>query len=430
MHISSLSKPVVLVTASLILTLGAGAFVAFGRQEQPGSGTPTPWIRITVAEQIARLEVFTEPVGVKLPGKSTFSPAKNAMEIPEGAEIKTGPAGRAQIVFPGGTVTRIDHDSVIKVETFEPEPQNIIIKILRGKIWSRIKKLIGSESYQSVGEGMIATVRGTSYGHGILGGGTNRGHVLAGTVQLECLDKTREATLGANMRREVNCAKNTGFAPEELQSVDMNDEWVRFNIEQDKQLDTRFGEETYDDYPTPTPSPSPTGTVQGTSTGNSTAITRTPQSGQSGSAPSATPVPASITMTSIPVAATATQTPVRAPSAPTAPTATSIPPKTVPNPPVLRGASYDPGLIGGLLNGVLQYATVTITGANMTGGTVSMTDAGSPSYREQTDSRIVAVFPNVKCGGHTVTVTTQGGSATTGVTIDPPLCLQLNILGR
>lgn len=401
-----------IVTGVLTLVIGSGLLFGARNIIKPDVKGVKTAATATPKPQVAILEIFSQPVGVKLPGQTKFSTAKEKMIIPQGTIIKTGDEGRAQIVFPGGTVTRIDHESMIRVKQFEPDPQNIFIEILEGRIWNRIKKLFGNESFQSSGGTMIATVRGTSYGHGLLDGDYNRGSVLKGIVQLECFDKSNIATLSANMKGEVNCTMGSGFEEEDVSEIDKSDEWVQFNADQDKKLDERFGKDTYEEddevlgtsisstpIPTikhgyPTYTPKPTNSNGGNNNPNPT-NTNAPAATHTSAPPTYTPEPPKPTDTPIPV------------------------------PVVIKGVSAG-GIVEQLIGaGILQSAVITVDGDNLDGASISMSDAENPQIRSQSVNQIVTLFTNVKCGGHTVTVSKNGATATGSVNIQPLICISL-----
>ncbi len=422
------SKPLLFtVTGFLVLTIGSGVLYglqSFNRQDVKDKATS---LSPTISKLVARLEIFSEPVGVSLPGQKGFVAAEENMIIPEGTIIKTGAEGRAQIVFPGGTVTRVDFDSIVRVKQFDPQPQNIFIEILQGRIWSRIKKLFGNESYQSSGGTMVASVRGTSYGHGLLPNEVNRGSVLKGTVEMKCVNGSNEATLSENMLAEVNCITGKGFTEDEVYRINMEDEWVQFNREQDEVLDERFGEKTYDEdnvlgvtsdsETVPTVTLNPTLGLRGTNTPRPTSSPR-PTPTVKGRTP--TPVPTTVTSSG------ATNTPVQANT--TAPTFTPTPTPTTSVPaPFIEVVNYDPGLLGSIAGGIIQSATIDILGGNFENAQVAMSGSSLTGIRENTPNKIRAVFSSVTCGSHTVSVTTPGGSVTGKIDINPPVCLRLGL---
>lgn len=406
-----------------ILALTVGSAVLYGVQSFNAGKSikeTVPSLSPTTHTLVARLEIFADPVEVRLPGKNDYDSAKENMIIPEGAIIRTGESGRAQIVFPEGTVTRVDFDSIIRLKNFDPKPQNIYIEILQGRIWSRIKKLFGNETYQSSGGTMVASVRGTSYGHGLLPNDVNRGSVLKGTVEMECIDGSNEATLYENMLAEVNCTTGKGFA-EEVNQINTEDEWVQFNMEQDDVLDDRFGEETYgeddvlgltsDSEPGPSVTLNPTG-LRGTNTPRPTSSPRPTPSVKSRTP---TPVPTSVASTG------ATNTPVQKSSTPT------LTPTPIQRPPSIIRATESPSLISGLFG----YSAVLVAGTNFQNGTLTVQAdqrTFSPDgYFEKTDTVLSAKFKDVPCGTVIVTVTTPGGSVSQSVEV-VELCLQIPLL--
>lgn len=420
--ISMLKKKPLFLAATTITLLAlvlAGVFVAGQSSSKkeiklPAIPSATPKLATAI------LEIFVQPVAVKLPGKKEFSPAKDKMLIPVGTQIKTGKEGRAQIVFPGGTVTRVDTESVIHLKEFDPEKYNIFIEILDGRIWSRVKKLFGRETFRTSGGTMIATVRGTSYGHGILPGDYNRGTVLEGLVDIECIKGDNAVQLAENMKADMNCAQDIGFEPVSINDADFIDEWILFNIEEDKKLDDRFGPETYGD-------------VLGASTKISPTITQKPGN------PTYTPKPESNNYNSTGPSYTPKPDDTKAPQSQSIPTATYTPepPRATdtpipPPPPAIKRAFEDSDLISKLLGRLSGGTVITVEGENLSTSNSMGIDKGSfAGFHEVTDTRVTGKFSGVTCGNRTVTITTQGGSTSTGVGISSLLCLPLigGILG-
>lgn len=423
-------KPFLLGGFTLALILALVSFTAYKMSSNQAnqvkglstSITPTP-INSKLA---ARLEIYEGTVAVKLPSEQTYKKAKSKMIIPEGSFIKTGSTGRAQIIFPGGTATRLDFNTEIQLKQFSPEPQNILVDIIQGRIWSRIKKLFGNESYRSSSPTMIATVRGTSYGHGVLAGDFNRGLVLKGSVELKCTSSEDALLLEENQKTDASCSQKTGFEAQPLGEIDQIDEWISFNEKQDTLLEERFGDVYFD------------GDVLGA------AISVTPTPGN----PSATPNPAT-TITKPTITSKATYTPKPQISAkkesssqssepnrpaihsPTytpnpiltfTPTPTLSPTTTPEAKPIIKVARETTEFLGQLTS--LGRTTIVIEGENLQNASIDFSGTTKESITSQSANRIEAKFYNVSCGVHTVTVTNTAGSASQEVRIQALICLQ------
>ncbi len=197
--------------------------------------------------ETAKLKIITLPVQVKLPDTSSFIDASDGMDIPLGTTIKTGKT-RAGIVYPSGTTTRLDHDTTIILKEFDLGPQQITVEILNGRIWSRVKKLMGNESYETEVQGVTATVRGTAYEHSATEG-VSLTRVVEGLVEVTCNDASIQTKIAASQKGTTDCTlpqEQTVVQP--LSTQDAEDEWIQFNA-------------TIDNLPVVTPSVNPQKTV-------------------------------------------------------------------------------------------------------------------------------------------------------------------------
>lgn len=179
--------------------------------------------------ETAKLKIITLPVQVKLPDTASFIDASDGMDIPLGTTIKTGRTGRAGIVYPSGTTTHLDHDTTIILKKFDLGPQKITVEILNGRIWSRVKKLMGNESYETEVQGVTATVRGTAYEHSATEGGSLT-RVVEGLVEVTCNNSRVQTEVAASQKGTTDCTltqEQTVVQP--LSTQDAEDEWIQFN---------------------------------------------------------------------------------------------------------------------------------------------------------------------------------------------------------
>ena len=121
------------IGAMVILPVAMGFVWAFSTHNptQTTTKTSSATVSPTKKPEVPTLEIFEAPVQVKLPKASSFVAAKNKQQVPEGTQIQTGETGRAQVVFPAGTVTRIDNNGLIKIAKATDGPENIMITILK-----------------------------------------------------------------------------------------------------------------------------------------------------------------------------------------------------------------------------------------------------------------------------------------------------------
>ncbi len=273
----------VLAGVVVLLLIGGGGIYLFSMNRAEELESPT-----------AVIEVFAAPVFVQENKKEKIE-VKAKREVVEGASVSTGKTGRAQIIYPNKSVTRIDFNSVITIGTLTESPSTIEVDLFKGRIWSRVAKLLGREVYQTKSPTVVATVRGTSYGHGILADGRNKVSSTKNTVEARCFNNIQEALVETGLKFFLDC-ESEDSETEPLDATD-EDEWFKFNEKQDEILDRRFGEKTYDDQrksvtlsptraptrlpvrasatPTPTPTPAATDAPDPTAT-HTPAPTATP----------------------------------------------------------------------------------------------------------------------------------------------------------
>ncbi len=290
----SITKPkiplfvVLVVVIAIFLFFGRSLFIAKTSQKNISSEVleePTDII----------LEIFSPPVFVLEPGASDFSQGSQGQKIPVSTIVKTSDGGRAQIVFPNGTVTRIGENSEITLSDFSNSPFQTRISVEKGRIWSRIVKLLGGASFETQSGSVVASIRGTSYGHELLANGFDQLIVTKNKMLGECINKTQSNEVQSSQKAIFNCQADSKPIISALTLQDTSDEWFIFNNEQDKILNERFGKDRYDHesqliLATPTPTNTPTPTPTSTPTPTPTA--------QPSPTPSPTPQP-TITITSI-----------------------------------------------------------------------------------------------------------------------------------
>jgi hypothetical protein len=184
--------------------------------------------------ETAKLKIITLPVQVKLPDASEFIDASDGMDIPLGTTVKTGKTGRAGIVYPSGTTTRLDHDTTILLKEFDVAPQQITVEILNGRVWSRVKKLMGNESYETEVQGVTATVRGTAYEHSATEEAILT-RVIEGQVDVSCNDANVQMEVTASQKALTDCTlPEDQIKVQPLTIQDAEDEWIQFNATIDK----------------------------------------------------------------------------------------------------------------------------------------------------------------------------------------------------
>ena len=92
-----------------------------------------------------KLEILSSGVFLESAKDTKWINATDGQEIVTGTVIKTNNEGRAQIVYPSGTVTRLDNNSQITLKEYVAFPQQVDILVEAGTIWSRVAKLLGEK---------------------------------------------------------------------------------------------------------------------------------------------------------------------------------------------------------------------------------------------------------------------------------------------
>lgn len=192
-----------------------------------------------------RLEISSEGVLTKAPNDTSFKVGKEGDEIVLGSIIKTDGTGRAEVIFPNGTSTRIDKSSEITLKEYTEAPFNVGIKVGAGRIWSRVAKLLGSESYETESATLTASVRGTSYGHEVSTSGQDLMIITKGTIKSDCVNGNQSSLIEHDQWGAFNCKKEAPKMGAINDSV--KDDWFNHNEDEDKKVEEIFGKETFSD---------------------------------------------------------------------------------------------------------------------------------------------------------------------------------------
>jgi len=262
-------KPLAFILGLAVLVLAVIVFLFFkpqSKKEVISTSNPEQTLPAT-----AILEIFEGEPEVKLPGEE-FKIAIAGMEVTTGTAVKTNENSRAQILYANKSVTRLDYNTEITLQDLENEEFQAEVKLEKGRIWSRIAKLFGKETYESQSDKLVATIRGTSYGHEILTTGEDRLIVTKSKALGKCLNNTQKAEVISGNKAIFSCLEGKKITPVLITLQDKKDKWYIFNNEEDKKLDEKFGKEVYDDEPVlgTTATSTPKATVKPTVTPSST----------------------------------------------------------------------------------------------------------------------------------------------------------------
>lgn len=227
--------------------------------------TPTPTPKPALSSQ-TKLEIF-EGDDVTINGVAVGDDDNDDDDediiVPVGAVVTTGGDTRAQLVYPNGSVTRLDYNTSVTVTSEPGDESEGSIFIDVGRTWERIRKLIGTnDPFHSDSTNTVATVRGTSYWHGVEmdenGQPVDKIVSIEGEVGLNC-KKTHEngqpiksGTVEKNHKAALNCLipqdEEFVFEIEDLSKDDVA--WIMFNIGKDEELSRKNPAVKYfDDLP-------------------------------------------------------------------------------------------------------------------------------------------------------------------------------------
>ncbi len=245
------------VIAVLVITGTIGAILI--SKKTPTTENQAVLSDTSIIENLPVLQIFSGNIEIKKQEDSGFSSGANGQKIPVGTVIRTDGEGRGELLYPNHSVTRIDFNSQMTLKEFSENPSTTNVLLEVGRIWSRVAKLLGkNDSSTTETTTLVASVRGTSYGLGILSDGSNKISVGKSTVHVECSKDTFNTDVTVNKKLTTKCSNSLQTL--NWDNSDKGDEWFNWNLDQDKKLNDEFGGDTYDDEPSPTPTPKPTAT--------------------------------------------------------------------------------------------------------------------------------------------------------------------------
>lgn len=209
-------------------------------------------------QQPAIIEVKSPGVFVMGSQDTDWKDAFDGESLHQGDSVKTNETGSAQVVFPDESTTALSQDSEITITAFESGTNKVKITLLAGKIWSRVTKVFGKETFETESENLVASVRGTSYGHAITKDGRDIVVVSESVVNCKCkVNKVWDRDINAEYQADYDC--KTGRAPRisRLTRLQKLDKWYLENQDATASLTPTF-KPIYTVKPTVKPTLSPT----------------------------------------------------------------------------------------------------------------------------------------------------------------------------
>ncbi len=241
------------------------------RIPSPSPVIPTPTV-VEIKDYVAVVEMIESQKGSRVVITDTRTNSTTELnqingkaQVRKDATVETVGAARAEIQYSNGSVTRLDHNTKVTMMYKGTTAFNVSVNLNIGRIWSRIKKLTGSEEgecgsskdcYNSITNTMTATVRGTSYGHeleeqeidGTLTTVDNI-YTIEGNVWGLCnsygpndtsiVNNQKPQVIGKSKRAMFKCdiSKQTVELGDMTSVPNSDTEWISLNMLRDKQLE-------------------------------------------------------------------------------------------------------------------------------------------------------------------------------------------------
>jgi len=218
---------------------------------------------------LSLLTKINSQVSIKNYGAPEFENLVNEnIKISTGSTVKTSETGRAVLESDSKTITVVDRNSEIVVDTQENNKTKIELE--SGNLWSRIKKVLGKGEYYEVQTtNAVATVRGTSFGVYYENGKTTI-VVVEGQVALKIINPETGEQIGsekiieAGQKATVVTGQDFWIGP--ISDNDKETEWYKFNnpvVESTEPTVTVSPSSLITLAPRPTYTPTPTSLNQG-----------------------------------------------------------------------------------------------------------------------------------------------------------------------
>ena len=187
------------------------------------------------AEVVATIEILSDAglVSALAPDSKNWIEVYNGQKIPAGTKIMTDNIARAQLVFPNGTITRLDKNTEVELTSLQQAPSKIKVSLNLGRIWSRVTKILGKEElYQTETDTVVATVRGTSYGHELRG---KKSIIMVAESNVDASCQKIKQAIRVKEGYKVDLTCNLDIEPKivKINELDKKTEWYIFNQEQD-----------------------------------------------------------------------------------------------------------------------------------------------------------------------------------------------------
>lgn len=111
------------------------------------------------------LDIEAPGVTVLKKGSPKFTKGKANQRLKTGDTVQTDATGYAQINFPDGSITRLDHDTVFTIDKLSTATGTRKVQgtVSAGQTWNRVQELSTGDTFEQKGNDATAAVLGTAF---------------------------------------------------------------------------------------------------------------------------------------------------------------------------------------------------------------------------------------------------------------------------
>jgi len=238
-----------LAAVVIILLLAAGGWWFKNKGQKGGL--------LGAAEALAQdgviLEVVKGQVKISFEGEEKTLTSPVAQEVEPGVIVITLAGSQANLVFPNGSLARLDEETSVNLTEFFSEAQSsgVKLELNSGNLWSRVQRLLDKETnYEVQTANAVAVVKGTIFNM-VYKEGKTKLEVLSNKVAIKAIDPQTKQTL-AGGEAEVETGNSVEMDTKEpptaqkplvikiLSAADLDRPWFKDNLAKDKQVEEKI----------------------------------------------------------------------------------------------------------------------------------------------------------------------------------------------
>lgn len=238
-----------LAAVIIVLLLAAGGWWFKNKSQKGGL--------LGAAEALAQdgviLEVVKGQVKISFEGEEKTLTSPVAQEVEPGVIIVTLAGSQANLVFPSGSLARLDEETSVNLTEFLSETQSSSVKLElnSGNLWSRVQRLLDKETnYEVQTANTVAVVKGTIFNL-VYKEGKTKLEVLENKVGIKAIDpQTKQVLAGGEAEVEMgNSVETDSKEPptaqkplviKVLSAADLERPWFKDNLAKDKQVEEKI----------------------------------------------------------------------------------------------------------------------------------------------------------------------------------------------